>query len=94
MHRSRYPAGKLLPALPAALPQLMEPVPAPILELTPAELAADRATSAGDLADLAYLHPGPLPAIAANPSAYPELREWIAAAGDRPAPGGPTCSVG
>ncbi|MCI4658198.1 variant leucine-rich repeat-containing protein [Cryobacterium zhongshanensis] len=80
-------AESLLPAIPVVLPQTTEPISEPILERTPAELAADPATPAGDLADLAYAHPELRTAIAANPAAYPELREWIAAAGDQAAPG-------
>jgi len=44
--------------------------------------AADPATSQQELADLAYAWPQLRPLIAANPSAYAGLLEWLAALGD------------
>lgn len=40
--------------------------------------ASDPATSPGELAELSERHPELRAAIAANPAAYPALREWIA----------------
>ncbi|MEJ1229652.1 MAG: hypothetical protein WDM88_01890 [Galbitalea sp.] len=39
--------------------------------------AADPTTPLATLADLAYDHPELRPAIAANPSTYPDLLEWL-----------------
>lgn len=50
------------------------------------ELAADPNTDPVTLADLAYRHPDLREAIAANPNAYDDLRDWIAQAGLTPAP--------
>lgn len=44
--------------------------------------ASDPATDPARLAELAYTHPILRSRIAANPSAYPALVDWIAAAGD------------
>lgn len=47
--------------------------------------AGDPDTPPEDLAELAYQHPSLRKAIAANPSAYQGLRDWIKEAGDTPA---------
>lgn len=53
---------------------------------TDRDRAADPATDPALLAELAYRHPELRAVIAANPSAYEALREWIAQAGSTAAP--------
>jgi hypothetical protein len=49
----------------------------------PADQAADPSTEQQTLADIAYRFPELRSVVAANPSAYPALRDWIAQAGSR-----------
>lgn len=59
-------------------------------DLYTAEIAADPTLPAGTMQEIAGSRPDLLPALASNPSLYPELKEWILGQGVSPSdPGGP-----
>lgn len=59
-------------------------------DLYTAEIAADPTLPAGTMQEIAASRSDLLPALASNPSLYPELKEWILGQGVSPSdPGGP-----